>query len=144
MAGLGATALSVSNSSFLSASEPHESSNKTKDEIRLGIASYTFREFDLDQTIAMTKLLGLKYIALKSFHLPMDSTEQETKSAASFDYNEGEASVWVCDGTSAIEVSGAAIKFNSVTDNSSPNNSIVVSGSKLVFKDNTGQNHNLN
>jgi sugar phosphate isomerase/epimerase len=30
----------------------------------------------------MTKRLGLKYIALKSFHLPMDSTEEQIKSTA--------------------------------------------------------------
>jgi sugar phosphate isomerase/epimerase len=45
--------------------------------IRLGLASYTFKEFSLDDTISMTQRLGLKYIALKSFHLPLESTKDE-------------------------------------------------------------------
>jgi sugar phosphate isomerase/epimerase len=45
----------------------------------LGMASYTFREFSLDKTLAMTKRLGLKKIAFKSFHLPLESSESEIK-----------------------------------------------------------------
>jgi len=45
----------------------------------LGLASYTFREFKLDETLAMTRRLGLKYICFKSFHLPLESTEAEIK-----------------------------------------------------------------
>lgn len=48
----------------------------------LGLASYSTRKFTLDETIAMTKRLGLERLALKSFHLPMDSTEAEIKAAA--------------------------------------------------------------
>jgi hypothetical protein len=48
----------------------------------LGLASYTFRKFNLDQTLAMTRRLGLKYIALKSFHLPLESTQAEIKTVA--------------------------------------------------------------
>ncbi|UCE99274.1 MAG: sugar phosphate isomerase/epimerase [Planctomycetota bacterium] len=43
----------------------------------LGLASYTLREFNLDKTLAMTQQLGLKYIALKSIHLPLESTQAE-------------------------------------------------------------------
>ena len=46
---------------------------------QLGMASYTFREFGLEETLAMTKRLGLKRIAFKSFHLALDSTEEEIK-----------------------------------------------------------------
>ena len=38
----------------------------------LGLASYTFREFPLDQTLAMTKRVGLKHICLKDIHLPLE------------------------------------------------------------------------
>jgi len=48
----------------------------------LGMASYTFRKFSLEDTIAMTRRLGLARIALKSFHLPLESTEAEIKEAA--------------------------------------------------------------
>lgn len=48
----------------------------------LGIASYTFREFSLDETIAMTTRLGMKKLCLKSMHMPLDSTPDEIKSMA--------------------------------------------------------------
>ncbi len=48
----------------------------------LGMASYTFREFSLEDTIAMTVRLGLKRIAFKSFHLPLESSEAEIRAAA--------------------------------------------------------------
>jgi inosose dehydratase len=49
----------------------------------LGLASYTFREFDLDSALAMARRVGLARIAVKSFHLPLDSHEAEIRSAAS-------------------------------------------------------------
>ncbi len=48
----------------------------------LGIASYTFREFSLDETIEMTKRLGIKKIALKSMHMPLDASPEEIKAMA--------------------------------------------------------------
>ncbi len=50
--------------------------------LKLGMASYTFREFPLEEAISMTKRLDLRWISLKSFHLPLESTEQEIKEAA--------------------------------------------------------------
>jgi len=44
---------------------------------QLGIASYTFREFSLDETIAMTQRLGMSKLCLKSMHLPLDLSEKE-------------------------------------------------------------------
>jgi sugar phosphate isomerase/epimerase len=40
--------------------------------IRLGVASYSLRNFSRAQAIAMTKALGTPYINLKSFHLPYE------------------------------------------------------------------------
>jgi inosose dehydratase len=48
----------------------------------LGLASYTFREFDLDSALAMTKRLGLGRVALKSVHLPLESSEEAVRAAA--------------------------------------------------------------
>lgn len=42
----------------------------------LGLASYTFREFDLDTTLAAAGRLGLGRIALKDMHLPLDSSDE--------------------------------------------------------------------
>lgn len=51
----------------------------TKPKFRLGMASYTLRKFDLDQTLKMTKRVGLDYIAFKSFHLALDSRPERIK-----------------------------------------------------------------
>jgi sugar phosphate isomerase/epimerase len=50
--------------------------------LKLGLASYTLRKFKLDETVAMTRRLGLKYIALKSFHLPLDSSREQIAQVA--------------------------------------------------------------
>ena len=52
-----------------------------KRQFELGLASYTFKGFNLDEALAMTQRVGLKYICLKSFHLPLDSTVAEIKTA---------------------------------------------------------------
>src|SRR4030042_1317102 len=44
---------------------------------QLGIASYTFRKFSLEETLAMTVRLGINNLAFKSFHLPLESTDQQ-------------------------------------------------------------------
>ena len=49
--------------------------------LKLGVASYSFRKFTLDQAIAMTVELGLKYISLKDVHLPLQSTTAERQEA---------------------------------------------------------------
>lgn len=48
----------------------------------LGIASYTFREFSLEETIAMTERLGITYLCLKSMHLPLDLSSDEIENRA--------------------------------------------------------------
>ncbi len=49
---------------------------------QLGIASYTFREFSLEETIAMTEKLGIRKLCLKSMHMPLDLGAEEIKSLA--------------------------------------------------------------
>jgi inosose dehydratase len=45
----------------------------------LGLASYTFRAFGVDEAIAMTRRLGLKRIAFKSIHLPLDAPDESIR-----------------------------------------------------------------
>ncbi len=51
------------------------------DGLKLGLASYTVRKFNLDQAIAMTKEAGVRYICLKDMHLPLKSTAAERQEA---------------------------------------------------------------
>ncbi|MEW6236765.1 MAG: sugar phosphate isomerase/epimerase [Candidatus Omnitrophota bacterium] len=50
--------------------------------LKVGIASYSTREFTLDQTIEMAKRLDVRYLTLKDFHLKMDTTAEERNEAA--------------------------------------------------------------
>jgi sugar phosphate isomerase/epimerase len=45
----------------------------------LGIASYTFRAFTLDQVIAMARRLRIARVTLKDMHLPLSSTPEEIR-----------------------------------------------------------------
>jgi len=49
--------------------------------LKAGIASYSFRKFTLDQTIAMTREVGVRHLTLKSFHLPLESTAAQCREA---------------------------------------------------------------
>ena len=49
--------------------------------LSLGLASYTFREFSLEDTISMAKRVGLEKIALKSVHLPLESSQADITAA---------------------------------------------------------------
>ncbi len=61
-------------------SEDNSTENR---KLSLGIASYTFRKFNLDETIQMTKRVGMKRIAFKSFHLALESTKNEIRTVVS-------------------------------------------------------------
>ena len=54
-----------------------ESGLPPKAPFALGIASYTFRSFPLEQALAMTARLGVPRITLKDMHLPMAVTAPE-------------------------------------------------------------------
>lgn len=48
----------------------------------LGLASYTFRKFSLEDTIKSAQRLGLTRLALKSMHLPLDATPAQIQEAS--------------------------------------------------------------
>jgi sugar phosphate isomerase/epimerase len=75
-AGVGATVCVAGTGAGL-AQQSDQAKQTPRQELKLGIASYTFRNFDLDKTLAMTKRVGLRYIAFKDFHLPLNSTDEQ-------------------------------------------------------------------
>src|SRR5512140_3766878 len=79
---LGASALagSLSGTAVL-AQEKRPADKKSPIPFHLGIASYSFRAFTLDQVIEMTKRLGIKRLTLKDMHLPLTSSTDEVKRA---------------------------------------------------------------
>ncbi|MEO5562102.1 MAG: sugar phosphate isomerase/epimerase [Chitinophagaceae bacterium] len=49
--------------------------------LKLGLASYTFRNFSLDDTIKWSKQLGLTGVSLKNMHLPFTTAPGDLKKA---------------------------------------------------------------
>jgi sugar phosphate isomerase/epimerase len=49
--------------------------------VKLGVASYSLRNFSRQQAIEMTKALGTRYINLKSVHLPYEASPAEISAA---------------------------------------------------------------
>ena len=54
----------------------------SKEDLVLALASYTFREFPMEQAVAMTKRLGLRQICFKDFHLKLDSSPEQIAATA--------------------------------------------------------------
>jgi sugar phosphate isomerase/epimerase len=72
---------SVVQSAFAEEAKTPQSTNRKAIPFDLGMASYTFRSFNLDQAIEMTKRLGLKKLTLKEMHLPLKSSDAEIAAA---------------------------------------------------------------
>lgn len=79
-AGLGAATLACLDIPAMS-QQASENSKQHERPLKLGLASYTLRKFDLDQALAMTQRVGLTAICFKSFHLPLDSTPEQIAAA---------------------------------------------------------------
>ena len=47
------------------------------DGFHIGVAGYTFRKFSIDQTLESLRKLGIKYLSIKDFWLPMDATAED-------------------------------------------------------------------
>lgn len=57
--------------------------NSEPEPLKLGIASYSLRNFSREQAIEMTRSLGARYINFKSVHLPYDAAPAEFATAKS-------------------------------------------------------------
>jgi inosose dehydratase len=45
--------------------------------LAVGIAGYTFAKFDVDQSIAMMKRIGVQNLSVKDIHLPLNSSDEK-------------------------------------------------------------------
>lgn len=73
---LSGAGLLASSFSGVSAFTNALSADPSKFKFDLGIASYTFRKFTLEETLKMTKGLGISKIAFKAFHLSLDASDE--------------------------------------------------------------------
>ncbi|MHC4240470.1 MAG: TIM barrel protein [Planctomycetota bacterium] len=81
--GAGAVVALASVSSSYAAEQPEGSKHPQCKNLELGLASYTLRKFSLEKTLKITQRLGLRYICLKSVHLPVDSSAEQIQDAVS-------------------------------------------------------------
>src|SRR4051812_44456893 len=61
------------------ASQEKSDYSKTQPDLQLGIAGYTFLNFNVEQSIAMMKRVGVTELSIKDFHLPLDSSPEKIK-----------------------------------------------------------------
>ena len=47
------------------------------EDFRVGVAGYTFRKFDIDQTLSCLKEMGVHNLSVKDFWLPLDATAEQ-------------------------------------------------------------------
>src|SRR5687768_1781131 len=80
--GLSATATLASVSGFSAPARSNDHQRKEGSALKLGLASYTLRKFNLDEVIKISRRLGLSSIALKSMHMPLESPADEIKKMA--------------------------------------------------------------
>ncbi|WP_419210983.1 TIM barrel protein [Maribacter sp. X9] len=73
--GLGA--LAIGTASFASVSEAVEKSASEEHTLRIGLASYTLRNYSLDELIDIVLRLQLTDVSFKSFHLPYEASPEE-------------------------------------------------------------------
>src|SRR5258708_195128 len=52
-------------------------------DFKLGVCSYTFREFQRKMAISMIRQLGVSWVSVKDFHLPYSLTTDELVKAKS-------------------------------------------------------------
>src|SRR5215831_1150537 len=82
--GIGLAAASAAGAARATHAEPTSprSSSPREDDrdthgIRLGVASYSLREFQRNLAIRTMKELGIPYVSVKEFHIPYSSTPAE-------------------------------------------------------------------
>ena len=86
---VGAAAATFATAASLAASSGNaedqqpskKQAKKTKIPFNLGLASYSTRKLSLDDTLKIARRLGLKQICLKSYHLPLDASEETIQKA---------------------------------------------------------------
>lgn len=86
LAALGTAGVALANCGTANAipGQPQRGSSATRPDavgLRLGVASYSLRNFSRPQAIEMTKALGARFINFKSVHLPYDASPAEFAAA---------------------------------------------------------------
>lgn len=47
------------------------------DDVKIGVAGYSYRNFSIDETLVMLQEMGVKYLSIKDWWLPLNSTKEQ-------------------------------------------------------------------
>ena len=75
--GTGILAAGATSAYGFSESPLPPQKNDKPDLFKVGMAGYTFAQFNVEKTIEMMKRIGLSRMSLKDFHMPMNSTQEQ-------------------------------------------------------------------
>ena len=87
VAGIGVAAVAAPG--FANAGVSKAEGKKHKIEFKLGVASYSLRNFSQEEALDMTLRCGMNRICFKSMHLPLDSDKETIKKAVAICKDKG-------------------------------------------------------
>ena len=53
------------------------SGKRGSEDFKIGVAGFTYRSFDIDKTLAYLKSMDVKYLSVKDWWLPLNSTVEQ-------------------------------------------------------------------
>ncbi len=90
VAGMGVIAATVSSYTNTPVVKTDNKKKKKKEaKFKLGIASYSLRNFPLDEALDMTLRCGVDRICLKSYHLPLEADDKTIKETIDICHKKG-------------------------------------------------------
>lgn len=51
--------------------------HRGSDDFKIGVAGYSYRSYSIDQTLEYLESIGVKYLSIKDFWLPLDASKEE-------------------------------------------------------------------
>lgn len=69
--------LTMMVTSFATANAQLVEGKRGSEDFKIGVAGYTYRNYDIDQTLAFLKSMEVKYLSVKDFWLPLNSTKEQ-------------------------------------------------------------------
>lgn len=63
--------------SFIPADAQTIEGKRGSDDFKIGVAGYSYRKYDLDQTLTFLESMGVHYLSVKDWWLPLNSTKEQ-------------------------------------------------------------------
>ncbi len=92
VAGVGVIAATVSsctNTSVVKTDNKKKKKKKKEAKFKLGVASYSLRNFSLEEALDMTLRCGVDRICFKSYHLPLEADDKTIKESVDLCHKKG-------------------------------------------------------